>query len=139
MLTYYQKIYHLTGGFSTPCYNYDRLELIEDYGIDFKKPISIGKEIIEVSLEDIVGTTHSDYKNLKNWLEFFDNLKKAQSIESIEYYANFFNNESYLKDCYDIYMVKFKSKFWISGGGNHRLCIARILGMKKLALPVSFY
>lgn len=87
-------------------------------------------DIIEV--KDIVGTFHEKYQH-KTWLQMLSNLKRHKDDTDIEYIT------SIIQKMYDDKsVVEYDGKYYISGG-NHRLCQAKFLEIKKVHCYVTRY
>ena len=82
----------------------------------------------EVPVADIKGTTHPSYYGL-NWL---------QMLMSLERHKEDTDEESVRRailsgwEFEPIRLSKFGELYFIDGGGNHRVCQARMLGVEKV-------
>ena len=89
----------------------------------------------EVPVADIKGTTHPSYYGL-NWL---------QMLMSLERHKEDMDEASVRRAICDggalepIRLSKFGELYFIDGGGNHRVCQARMLGVEKVICEVTEY
>lgn len=108
---YFDTVYHPT-------------DLVEDIG---QWEVDKSYEA-EVPVADIKGTTHPSYYGL-NWL---------QMLMSLERHKEDTDEESVRRailsgwEFEPIRLSKFGELYFIDGGGNHRVCQARMLGVEKV-------
>lgn len=132
----YAKFFDLTGTFNVPLDAYEPLIQIDNYKFNHSKDYK--SEIMEVKLSDVVGSTHPSYYNKKDWLTFFNHLKRTDSPSEVIRYADYLKSGNYNEGPDECTLIAFEGKYWI-GKGNHRICTAKLLGMEKIAARVSFY
>lgn len=89
----------------------------------------------EVPVADIKGTTHPSYYGL-NWLQMLMSLERHKNDYDVEKVKEaIFNTQ-----CFEpIQLSKFGSSYFIDGGGNHRFCQARFLGLDTVPCEVTEY
>ena len=86
-----------------------------------------------VPVSDIKGTTHPSYYGL-NWLQMLMNLERHKKDKDEESVSNAINNTQ----CFEpIQLSKFGNIYFINGGGNHRVCQAKFLGMETVPAEVT--
>jgi hypothetical protein len=96
---------------------------------------SIGPHsIMPIDTALIVGSTHDDYKNKVNWVEFLGSLKKIHSESGLLWYAEFYLRDIITKN--DTSVKMYRGKYYIVSG-NNRLCIAKFLGLKSIPVSVT--
>lgn len=89
----------------------------------------------EVQVADIKGTLHPSYYGL-NWLQMLMSLERHKNEYDVEKVKEaIFNTQ-----CFEpIQLSKFGSSYFIDGGGNHRVCQARFLGLDTVPCEVTEY
>lgn len=88
-----------------------------------------------VRVADIKGTLHPSYYE-NNWLVMMMNLERHKDDFDVEKVKEaIFNTQ-----CFEpIQLSKFGSSYFIDGGGNHRVCQARFLGLDTVPCEVTEY
>ena len=88
-----------------------------------------------VRVADIKGTLHPSYYGL-NWLQMLMSLERHKNDIDVEKVKEaIFNTQ-----CFEpIQLSKFGSTYFIDGGGNHRVCQARFLGLDTVPCEVTEY
>lgn len=88
-----------------------------------------------VPVADIKGTLHASYYD-NNWLVMMmklDRHKDDFDVESVK--DAIFNTK-----CFEpIHLSKYGDFYFISGGGNHRVCQAKFLGLETVPCEVTEY
>lgn len=87
-------------------------------------------EIISPKL--IVGSTHSDYYE-KTWLEMLLTLKRSRHYYGLEKLKVFIQDESIGEKKS---LTKINERYYIDGGGNHRVCYAKFLEYEQIACSI---
>jgi len=89
----------------------------------------------DVPVADIKGTLHPSYYGL-NWLQMLMSLERHKNDYDVEKVKEaIFNTQ-----CFEpIQLSKFGSTYFIDGGGNHRVCQARFLGLDTVPCEVTEY
>lgn len=88
-----------------------------------------------VQVSDIKGTTHPSYYGL-NWLQMLMSLERHKKDTDEESVRSAINNTQ----CFEpIRLSKFGNIYFINGGGNHRVCQAKFLGMETVLAKVTEY
>lgn len=82
----------------------------------------------EVPVADIKGTTHPSYYDL-NWLQMLMNLERHKEDVDAERVRRAILSGGALEP---IQLSKFGGLYFVDGGGNHRVCQARMLGVEKV-------
>lgn len=82
----------------------------------------------EVPVADIKGTTHPSYYGL-NWLQMLMSLERHKEDVDEESVRRAICDGGALEP---IRLSKFGELYFIDGGGNHRVCQARMLGVEKV-------
>lgn len=88
-----------------------------------------------VCVADIKGTTHPSYYGM-NWLSMMMSLERHKEDHDVEAVrAAIFNT-----NCFEpIQLSKYDDIYFIDGGGNHRVCQAKFLGMDMVPCEVTEY
>lgn len=86
-----------------------------------------------VRVEKIMGTTHERYYG-KNWLVMLMSLNRHRSDVDVESVFAAINNTQ-VSD--RIRLSKYGDAYFIDGGGNHRVCQARILNLETVPCEVT--
>lgn len=91
------------------------------------------KDVIEnISIKDVIGTTHEKYMG-KVWLEMLCCLKRKHDT------ANKEKIKLWIKETQNtIFVAEYAGKYYILDG-NHRICYAKFLGIERLTCNVSKY
>lgn len=88
-----------------------------------------------VQVSDIKGTTHPSYYGL-NWLQMLMSLERHKDDVDEESVREAINNTQ----CFEpIQLSKFGNIYFINGGGNHRVCQAKFLGVETVTAEVTEY
>lgn len=88
-----------------------------------------------VRITDIKGTLHPSYYGL-NWLQMLMSLERHKNDFDMEKVKEAILNTQ----CFEpIQLSKFGSIYFIDGGGNHRVCQARFLGLETVPCEVTEY
>ena len=115
---YFEKVYHPA----------DLVEHIAYYsaGDSYKATVRV---------KDIKSTTHPSYYG-ENWLVMMMSLERHKNDYDVEKVKEaIFNTQ-----CFEpIQLSKFGSSYFIDGGGNHRVCQARFLGLDTVPCEVTEY
>lgn len=109
---YYEKVMSMDG-----------IENAEFYSSD-------GDDIKEISVKDIIGTTHDSYNN-RMWLEMLNNLKRKDENTDEEAIKT-----AILDGVNGKSVSEYNGKYYILDG-NHRLCYAKFLKIEKVYCNVS--
>lgn len=98
-------------------------------------PFYVRKETHEdvVRVENIVGTTHESYYG-KNWLAMLMSLKRHRSDYDINSVIAAIN-DTRVADRRSL--SKYGDAYFIDGGGNHRVCQAKILNLETVPCEVT--
>lgn len=86
-----------------------------------------------VRVADIKGTLHPSYHGL-NWLQMLMSLERHKNDFDVE------NVKEAILDtkCFEpIQLSKYGSIYFIDGGGNHRVCQAKFLGLETVPCEVT--
>ena len=110
---------------------YHPADLVEDIG-QWKVVRSYEAE---VPVADIKGTTHPSYYGM-NWLQMLKSLERHKEDTDEESVRRAICDSGALEP---IRLSKFGELYFIDGGGNHRVCQARMLGMEKVICEVTEY
>ena len=110
---------------------YHPADLVEDIG-EWKEMRSYEAE---VPVADIKGTTHPSYYGL-NWLQMLMSLERHKEDVDKEGVRRAILSGWTLEP---IRLSKFGDLYFIDGGGNHRVCQARFLGVEKVKGEVREY
>lgn len=86
-----------------------------------------------VCVKKIMGTTHDSYHG-KNWLEMLMTLKRHRSDHD-EGRVIAAINDTQVAD--RISLSKYGDAYFIDGGGNHRVCQAKILNLETVPCEVT--
>lgn len=85
-----------------------------------------------VRVKDIKGTTHPSYYG-ENWLVMMMTLERHKEDTDMNAVKEAINN----KECFEpIQLSKFGDLYFIDGGGNHRVCQAKFLGLETVPCEV---
>ena len=88
-----------------------------------------------VRVADIKGTLHPSYHGL-NWLQMLMSLERHKNDFDVERVKEAILNTQ----CFEpIQLSKFGPTYFIDGGGNHRVCQARFLGLETVPCEVTEY
>ena len=88
-----------------------------------------------VRITDIKGTLHPSYYGL-NWLQMLMSLERHKNDFDMEKVKEAILNTQ----CFEpIQLSKFGSIYFIDGGGNHRVCQAKFLGLETVPCEVTEY
>lgn len=88
-----------------------------------------------VSVKDIKGSTHPSYYG-NNWLIMIMNLERHKVDTDIEAVRAAILDTG----CFEpIQLSKFGDMYFIDGGGNHRVCQAKFLGLETVPCEVTEY
>lgn len=88
-----------------------------------------------VRIADIKGTTHPSYYG-NNWLVMMMSLERHKNDIDMEKVKEAILNTK----CFEpIRLSKFGSLYFIDGGGNHRVCQAKFLGLETVPCEVTEY
>lgn len=86
-----------------------------------------------VRIADIKGTLHPSYYGL-NWLQMLMSLERHKNDFDMEKVKEAILNTQ----CFEpIQLSKFGSIYFIDGGGNHRVCQAKFLGLETVPCEVT--
>lgn len=86
-----------------------------------------------VRVADIKGSTHPSYYGL-NWLQMLTSLERRKNDFDVEKVKEAILNTQ----CFEpIQLSKFGSIYFIDGGGNHRVCQAKFLGLETVPCEVT--
>ncbi len=86
-----------------------------------------------VRLADIKGTHHSNYYG-RNWLVMMMNLERHKNDFDAEKVKEAILNTQ----CFEpIHLSKYGDIYFINGGGNHRVCQAKFLGIETVPCEVT--
>lgn len=86
-----------------------------------------------VRIADIKGTTHPSYYG-NNWLVMMMSLERHKNDIDMEKVKEAILNTQ----CFEpIQLSKFGSLYFIDGGGNHRVCQAKFLGLETVPCEVT--
>ena len=86
-----------------------------------------------VRVADIKGSTHPSYCGL-NWLGMIMSLERHKEDYDVEAVKAAILNTK----CFEpIQLCKFGDLYFIDGGGNHRVCQAKFLGMETVPCEVT--
>lgn len=107
---------------------YHPADLVEDIG-EWKVVRSYEAE---VPVANIKGTTHPSYYGL-NWLQMLMSLERHKEDVDEESVRRAICDGGALEP---IRLSKFGELYFIDGGGNHRVCQARMLGVEKVKVEV---
>lgn len=88
-----------------------------------------------VSVKDIKGSTHPSYYG-NNWLVMIMNLERHKVDTDIEAVRAAILDTGYFES---IQLSKFGDIYFIDGGGNHRVCQAKFLGLETVPCEVTEY
>lgn len=86
-----------------------------------------------VPIAAIKGSTHSSYYG-NNWLAMMMNLERHKEDCDVELVKAAIFNTIY---CEPIQLSKFGDLYFIDGGGNHRVCQAKFLGLETVPCEVT--
>ena len=86
-----------------------------------------------VRVADIKGTLHPSYYGL-NWLQMLMSLERHKNDFDVETVKEAIFNTECLEP---IQLSKFGSIYFIDGGGNHRVCQAKFLGLEAVPCEVT--
>ena len=86
----------------------------------------------EVPVSDIKGTTHPSYYDL-NWLQMLISLERHKEDMNEKSVRRAIRDSDALEP---IQLSKFGDLYFIDGGGNHRVCQARFLGVETVLCEV---
>lgn len=86
-----------------------------------------------VRVEKIMGTTHESYYG-KNWLAMLMSLNRHRSDVDVERVIAAIN-DTQVSD--RICLSKYGDAYFIDGGGNHRVCQAKILNLETVPCEVT--
>ena len=87
----------------------------------------------EVPVADIKGTTHPSYYGM-NWLQMLMSLERHKEDTDEESVRRAICDGGALEP---IRLSKIGDLYFIDGGGNHRVCQARMLGVEKVKGEVN--
>lgn len=88
-----------------------------------------------VRITDIKGTLHPSYYGL-NWLQMLMSLERHKNDFDIDKVKEAILDTK----CFEpIQLGKFGSIYFIDGGGNHRICQAKFLGLETVPCEVTEY
>lgn len=120
-------------GFDLKEYFFEIVYHPKDFVKDF--PFYVRGDTYEarVPVDKIKGTTHDSYFG-KNWLVMLMNLKRHCSDHDVERVVQAIND---IHDTDRIRLSKYGDYYFIDGGGNHRACQAKILGLDTLPAVVT--
>ena len=89
--------------------------------------------VANVQVDAIVGTTHPSYYGL-NWLQMLMSLERHKDDIDVTSVQEAILNTK----CFEpIQLSKFGNFFFIDGGGNHRVCQAKFLGLETVPCEVT--
>lgn len=88
-----------------------------------------------VRVDDIKGTTHQRYYG-GNWLCFLMNLEGNRSDYDVDKVVKAINDPPNRES---ITLDKYGDVYFINGGGNHRVCQAKFLGLETVPCEVFEY
>lgn len=86
-----------------------------------------------VRVERIMGTTHERYCG-RSWLVMLMSLNRHRSDDDVERVMAAINNTQVSER---ICLSKYGDAFFIDGGGNHRVCQAKILNLETVPCKVT--
>lgn len=110
---------------------YHPADLVDN--IDYYAEGEIYKDNVRVA--DIKGTLHPSYYGL-NWLQMLMSLERHKNDFDVEKVKEAILNAQ----CFEpIQLSKFGSIYFIDGGGNHRVCQAKFLGLETVPCEVTEY
>lgn len=90
---------------------------------------------VNARVADIKGTLHPSYYG-NNWLVMMMNLERHKNDFDVEAVKEAILNTK----CFEpIHLRKYGSLYFIDGGGNHRVCQAKFLGMESVPCVVTEY
>lgn len=118
---HYRKLKERTGLERFPSWGYSAVRKPEDLpNYEFYRPVDLlHPKVEEVPLHKVVGTTHASYYGLC-WNEMLIYLKRDFVRDLDAAYKGFDNS-----DTEPVSYAKYNDEYFISGGGNHRTCIAK--------------
>ncbi|MGF7060869.1 hypothetical protein [Brassicibacter mesophilus] len=92
-------------------------------------------EIEYVFLENVVGSKHGRYEG-RTWFEMFIYLKKTRNIINLLMKPDYYNKlESEEIQPEHLSFIKIDDDYYVNGG-NHRVTIAKLKGIKSILAPV---
>lgn len=86
-----------------------------------------------VPVADIKGTLHPSYYD-NNWLVMMMSLERHRDDFDVEKVKEAIFNTQYFEP---IYLSKYGDIYFINGGGNHRVCQAKFLGIETIQCVVT--
>lgn len=105
---------------------------IENYSFYFHSPKRYYTD--EICPQDIIGTTHPSYYDL-TWIEMLGSLQRYSKLPTERTIYNI-NDETIIEKKS---IAKYSNLYLISGGGNHRICLAKFLGLEKIKVEITEY
>lgn len=106
---------------------------IQDVNILFKEKVNtIRNETTTVYVDKIVGTTHGNYSNCEDWYDIFIHLKRNDTLIKTIRNDNFKEiiSKNEFKD--KICVRQIDDEFFVDGEGNHRVTIAKFIGIEYI-------
>lgn len=88
----------------------------------------------EINPTVILGTTHVSYNNM-TWIEMLGSLQRYWTQEPEKTIYNIHDETIIEKKS----VAKYGDIYLISAGGNHRICLAKFLGLEKIKVEISEY
>lgn len=86
-----------------------------------------------VRVTDIKGTLHASYYD-NNWLVMMMKLDRHKDDFDVERVKDAIFNTK----CFEpIHLIKYGELYFINGGGNHRVCQAKFLGLETVPCEVT--
>ena len=118
-------------------------DLKEEYFAPVYHPVDLVKYIAyykagdtyqaNVRVDDIKGTTHPSYYG-ESWLVMMMNLERHKEDTDVDAVRAAILNTN----CFEpIQLSKFGDLYFVDGGGNHRVCQAKFLGIEEVPCEVS--
>lgn len=107
----------------------------QDYVENYPFYIRVKSYTDMVCVENIKGTTHDSYHG-KNWLVMLMSLKRHRSDYDVEKVIAAIN-DTQVSD--KICLSKYGDAYFVDGGGNHRVCQAKMLNLETVPCEVTEY
>lgn len=114
--------------FEAVCHPEDRVKGIAGY-------VEGGTCEANVWVADIKGTTHPSYCGL-NWLQMLMSLDRHKDDYDEESVRRAIGDTGFFER---IHLRRYGDLYFIDGGGNHRVCQAKFLGMETVPCEVTEY
>ena len=89
----------------------------------------------DVRVADIKGTTHPSYYGL-NWLQMLMSLDRHKDDYDEESVRRAIGDTEFFER---IHLRRYEDLYFIDGGGNHRVCQAKFLGVETVPCEVTEY